>query len=972
MDQDRLGILLTTLYTSGDNSAIQQASQLLNSWQQTREAWTQAELLLNPEGSKPEISYFFAQTLKTKIQYDMYQLETVNMIPLRESLVRKLILMPRSSATRPTRNQLCLAIADLTIQAIEVWSTAIIDLINLLNTDHLLDLLEILKLIPEETENHKLMTEAAKRNASRKNCLENYFQVLTLLNNSFSSAISPEATHAALSCFLSWLKFDAPPIQFSLADSPIVNYCLGEVNKVSANDLSVDDIAMEILSEIVETSSTFRTRGNHNPLIEMKVFPQVNALCQVLLRSNLEEALMSDEDSLKSIARLIVVTADGMAVAIAESFETNERVQEILMVLMKLFSLRNLNIADLVTPFFEDFLNATSSHGRRGSLSVVHEKLFEAVAARLDIGTETSYDGIDPFGSVDNDFFYFRSKVLLPILYTISRDFNTRSTGAEKLARGLVFNVINNQSLTLQEAFAFAVKDQIASLPDPSPSLVEVVDFIMDSAQQWIDVNSIHDCPLVEAFRRRSLIAMMGSTGSWVKNDAQLFKVIDTVAQVLIRPAVVHSSIHFAAARAFRDLCFNQNTKQMIARNRTAIESVARLITQTNHLGLRDQSEVTEGIAAVLALCEDDGIYNSLMKDTIMIPLLQSMDGFRRTGDVSNTGLTADRLTAVIRSVSRLRSGTPRFNMIADLIVNSLWPTVCVAMETFRSESDFVEKSCRLLKHAMRSVPEPFKRVLVPLGQLLVRDFNISQHSSYLYTAEVLVAEYGQDSDMRQALAELFASLASDGVRIAQQRMNATPFADSETNVDELIEDLYGMIERFLRYSPTIVVKAHLGLQAVLGLLVPVFARIKRAETIEAVSAFTESIFGGEWAQSIDIGTVSSADVDSIRKSLHQLAPVLVEELFALIVSVCSRPFRRVIPSLLMAINMFDSERFRTDWCVRGLQRIPSNVMTDRDKHAALATLTSLDDERSVSNAVDDILYRAELVGRRVRNELKQ
>jgi tetrahydromethanopterin S-methyltransferase subunit F len=46
--------------------------------------------------------------------------------------------------------------------------------------------------------------------------------------------------------------------------------------------------------------------------------------------------------------------------------------------------------------------------------------------------------------------------------------------------------------------------------------------------------------------------------------------------------------------------------------------------------------------------------------------------------------------------------------------------------------------------------------------------------------------------------------------------------------------------------------------------------------------------------------------------------------------------------------------------------------MTDRDKQAALAPLSSLEEERSVSNTVDDILYRAELVGRRMRNETKQ
>jgi hypothetical protein len=72
-----------------------------------------------------------------------------------------------------------------------------------------------------------------------------------------------------------------------------------------------------------------------------------------------------------------------------------------------------------------------------------------------------------------------------------------------------------------------------------------------------------------------------------------------------------------------------------------------------------------------------------------------------------------------------------------------------------------------------------------------------------------------------------------------------------------------------------------------------------------------------------------------------------------------------------MVINGFDPNAFRSDWMVRGLQRIPPSIMTDTDKQAALASLVSLDDERTVNNAVEDILYRSELVGRRVRNEDK-
>ena len=970
MDQQKLAQLLNALYSGSENAAIQEASKQLNSWQQTSEAWAQADMLLSSQGLPAEFYYFFAQTLKTKIQYDMYQLSDAGLVSLRDSLIQKLLAVVHNSAAKPTRNQLCLALADLSIQAIEVWTTPIPDLMQLLQAGHILELLEILKLIPEETENLKVMTENSKRNLSRQKCIENYYVILQFLDSRFSSGASPEVLESILKCFLAWLKFDAPPIQYSMMDSPIVNYCLNQINRISPNDISVEEITVDILSEIVENASSYRSRSAHNPLIEVKIFPQVSSLSQVLLRTNLEQELISDEESLKSLTRLLVVTGEGMQAQIATAYATDARIQEFLMVLVRIFSLKSLSLSDSIAPFFEDFINATVIPGRHGEVSVVHERLFEVMTARIDIATEPTFNGSDPFDSVDSDFFHFRAKTVLPMLYTLSRDFFGRSAGAEKLVRGLIHNVVNAQSFTLQEAFALAVRDQLAGLTDPSASLATAVDYLVDSLLQWIDVSSIHGCNLTDAFRRRSFLALVGSLGNWIRTEAQLFKVIDSVAQVLIRPAVVHRSLHYAAAHSFREICFNRNARNMIVSNAMAIESIAKLLSQTSaHLAMREQSEVTEGITSVLSVCENDTIFCSLIRDTILLPLVQELETAKHAGDIAKANAVVDRLTAVIRSLAKLRPGSARYVVIGEIVTRAIWPTLSVAMETFRAEADFAEKSCRLVKHCLRCVPETFKQLIVPVGQLLIRDFSSAQHSSYLYMAEVLAQEYGQEPDMRLALSELFSNLASEGVRITQQRMQATAFGAD--NVDELIEDLYGMIERFLRYSPSIVVKAGPALKAVLDLLIPVYARIRRAETIEAVSAFVEGMYCGEWTQTIDIGTVSNEDVMGIRAALNTLAPALVQQLFVLLLSVCNRPMRQAIPSLLMALNGFDQTAFRNDWIMRGLQQIPASVMTDRDKQAALPALVNIDDERSLNNAVEDILYRAELVGRRMRNETK-
>jgi transportin-3 len=291
-------------------------------------------------------------------------------------------------------------------------------------------------------------------------------------------------------------------------------------------------------------------------------------------------------------------------------------------------------------------------------------------------------------------------------------------------------------------------------------------------------------------------------------------------------------------------------------------------------------------------------------------------------------------------------------------------------MERFRSEYDLIEKSCRLIKHSLRAVPDYFKQVLIPLGQLLIRDFAQCQHSSYLYTAEILGQEYAGDQDMHNALSELFNNLVSSGIRLMEAKLNASPlFPASSDNIDELIEDLFGLVERYLRYCPGIVIKSP-AITEVFRIIVPAFSTMKRRETIEAVSAFVEQIYSGDWTHSLgSMEHVRNEDVVAVRRALTELAPVLICQLFDLIVQVCGRGMRMSIPSILMVMNSFEPTAFKSEWIVRGLGRVPVSIMTDRDKQAAVNALCSIDDDRAVSRCIDDILYRAELVGRRIRNE---
>merc|ERR1711935_818779 len=87
--------------------------------------------------------------------------------------------------------------------------------------------------------------------------------------------------------------------------------------------------------------------------------------------------------------------------------------------------------------------------------------------------------------------------------------------------------------------------------------------------------------------------------------------------------------------------------------------------------------------------------------------------------------------------------------------IAQLWPMLQQLISRFPGEPRVAEKCCRVVKHSMRCTPTCFRPLVASLGQTLIQAFAACQHSSYLYSAEVLASTYGSDPEMQPALKEL-------------------------------------------------------------------------------------------------------------------------------------------------------------------------------------------------------------------------
>ncbi|KAG0637348.1 armadillo-type protein [Tuber brumale] len=198
---------LATMQGNVDREQKYQATQFLELFQKSPEAWTIVHDILQSKNAGVEAQLFAATTLKGKITYDIHQLPRDSLVDLRNSLLS--LLVTHRNGSRPIRTQLCVCLASLALQLLE-WKDVIGLVVNTLGNDveSSVCLLEFLKILPEEvTEGRKVsLTEEELETRSRELLTDNATEVLRLLVQYAQSTAGSPPNPALISCVNSWLR----------------------------------------------------------------------------------------------------------------------------------------------------------------------------------------------------------------------------------------------------------------------------------------------------------------------------------------------------------------------------------------------------------------------------------------------------------------------------------------------------------------------------------------------------------------------------------------------------------------------------------------------------------------------------------------------------------------------------------------------------------------------------------------------
>ncbi|CAE8695430.1 unnamed protein product, partial [Polarella glacialis] len=1035
---------LQALYSSPDPATKKEADDWLTKFQQTPAAWQVVDSLLSSGDAPMQFRFFAAQTMRTKVQFDFYELPAESYGSLRDSLLghidrgntlrnygtessagfdqavalrRKwrqsnpadvelqqhtLAATAALATVAPDRRRLCQrtqgsrqhypgqlrhfqqrspAQGDENAPGGAPWEMTV----RIGESLYCIDFLASADQVFGENNNLKLMTDSFKREHCKERLQSATSQVVQFLLNLQCPSI--QAKRKVLECFLSWIKFTNLQAN-DIAQNPFLPECFKYV--VEGGDLSetATDIIIEVLRMCSLDLSFFQ------PVIQV-ILQHITGLrskFDALLGGGAQAALDADQDGLLQICRIYVETGECL-VPLIMAQSNDAQVVGILQVILRCTDLPSQEISSIPLEFWHRLAHEVCRHpetdAKIDQFQGVYVELLSIMLRRCTLSMNE-----DPF-QADDEVTAYRQRFLGlaeaygPWLIRFKNNHNkqdsleilTPNTAMEHVLKSLQEG--QSHGVAVQEAhfFALASVGARAEVRDGSV-LWQLIQSLPPLISQPIQENSPEGAML--HFTKKTAIELLGHLWQWVKTRPDFLRsALEMISQLLLQsvppgsPAAVlervkqvqqaprfkgfgsadyslsvsDKSMFFdqAASIAFKDICFggkhHLQDMQELAKVDVGVRSVGDCRKMHHKLmPIRMHLFIVDGIGAVVAnLQQDDAFRNGL--EQLVTPLVDGLSSERQNPNVLSEIL--DRLTTIIRQIS-VREGTTKAADVGRLISSTFWPLIRQTLAQHPSDGKVVEKSCRLLKHSMRCVPDLFKPNVPDVANTLVTAFQQYQHSSYLYSAEILANSYANDPEVVPVLTQLFHQLSSIGL---QCLMSA---GDRLQEITELVEDFYGMFERYLRYAPMIVLEAP-TLPPTLQLWnVVIF--VQQKDAVEAIIAFIEAVLGL-------VAEVSKANRRAgderkahygqmLRPHVMQVAPGFVEALFRLIAGVPTRYVQECLPSILDGVRNAFPQEFPT-WLENAFKQLPPNVASKAEQQKFGEQLVRGDDSQ-VYEAIQD------------------
>ncbi|KAI0814905.1 ARM repeat-containing protein [Irpex lacteus] len=743
-----------------DKDQLERANAWLQDFQHSSEAWATCNfLLLSPE-TPGAAQLFAAQTFRAKVTYDLHQVDSANLLALRDTLVRALERFQKGPKSIIV--QLCLALSGLALQ-VPTWENPVQDLVDAFGRDPstVPVLLQFLTILPEElTSNTKIPVtddEYREREAALLNA--NAEKVIGLLSMYIQA---PGATFAVQSqvfnCLSSWL-ISGEVTAMSIAQTPLLSYAFEALN---SDDLF--DVAVSVVCDLIHETQEIE---DNMPVIEL-IVPRVIALKPKLASWN------DDPEKIRGLARIFTEAGEMYRSLLLHHTETFYPIVE---AIGECSAYPDLDIVPITFPFW---MRLAQSIGKRSSVSPLlldaYKALMNVIIRHLHFPAElTTVTGqeADNFRS----FRHVMGDTLKDCCYVLGTDVCLLS------AYELITTAMTrgpNISWQEIEAPLFSMRSMGAEV-DPNDD--RAVPKIMDL---------IPKLPAHPRVRYASLLIISRYT-EWISKHPTYIP-----AQLNYISAGFEDSdseVNAAAGQALRYLC--QDCKQHLVEFLPQLRQFSALMGQK--LLQDDKIQVFEAIAFVISAMPMEQAATSLRE--FALDILQVVHATAN----KPTAATKDELKAASDALETLEVMLAVIDTFGDELpaacqssCQEAWAIFDLFIAKYGSDYDVCERSTRVLRFGLNFFGSTALPVVPAVLSRMATAFETTSLASYLWIISKIFGRFGAEEDprLRNSFKQIFEQISAKLVLLLQ---NTPP-----SQIPDVLEDYLRVVQQLLDHAPDI------------------------------------------------------------------------------------------------------------------------------------------------------------------------
>ena len=750
----------------------QLADRYLTSFQGNAVSWMVCDRLLQqsdqPEGRQQQRKFFAAQTLHTKCRTDAYQLAPTDLPNLRDSLVNHLTRFAQMGNNALT-TRLAMCISALAVQM--GWTTIVTDLLEQGPQIRTVCML-LLRVLPEECASDRLvLVDENIRYRMRDHFVSSSSLVFAFLQQWDGP---PERVYEV---FHTWIRH--VPVQPAvLLETPLLD---ATVHALGTQHL---EIAVDVVVEIL------RMYPSHHPAnhgLVQKMIPLLSKL-------PLDQALQADdEDVLRAYCRIVTEMGESYMSLILSTQHTEA--SQLVEWVLRCSGIAETEIASITLHFWyrmvldlesvepydfrQDLVDRYTPHLLQ-LIDVCTANLLKYPANLIDLAEDRVDD-------LHRDRFYVAETI---------EDICRLLGGQAVLQR--VGTLLRNECLRVEAN----VQAEWQGIESCLTCIHAIHKFISSDEADFLPFvfDLIPRLPADIPPLRITASMTIGKYASWLAAHPQLLQpLLPYLAQGLSIPLCAP-----AAAVAIKELC--QCSNQQMSMGEPVLHLYNEITADPGRLDLKDELEVLEGVCRALSRqIQDTRDSGSAFVQRIVQPI-----GARLTVCVGDPNASSrqhvipeiERLTVIVRFLTVPPTQT-HTHPIVELITSS-WSLLDAASNRFTQDNILAEKICRLHKHALRTVgPVAYAPMLDALMEQLVKSYERSRQSPFLYAASICVTEYGRDPAYALRLFEMINALATTSFTFLRDLNDLTAHPD-------VVEELFYLMGRMMSYCPDPLVRSPL------------------------------------------------------------------------------------------------------------------------------------------------------------------